>query len=145
MADKQRGGARGASHATIRGRPVANVALKIETRSIQHRLDTMQTTQRRGDDMGNASEEKESSSEKEGEASIEEKIVKMIAKMFLRWKMEVHVYESNLNVDELMNWINAMDIKYFDYEEFNEEKNVNFAIIGLKGHVAMWWDDVQEE
>ena len=65
----------------------------------------------------------------------------MIAKMNTRSKMEVFIYEGNLNVDQLMDWIDAMD-KYFDYEEVNEENKVKFFVIRMKGNQPLWWDEV---
>jgi hypothetical protein len=47
----------------------------------------------------------------------------MVTRVGSRPKMEVPTYEGNLNVDELLDWINAM-YKYFDYEEVEEEKKV---------------------
>ena len=35
--------------------------------------------------------------------------------------------------------------KYFDYEYVNEVKRVRHAITRLKGHAALWWDELQAE
>ena len=35
--------------------------------------------------------------------------------------------------------------KYFDYEDIEEDKMVNHAVTILKGHVALWWDELQAE
>jgi hypothetical protein len=32
--------------------------------------------------------------------------------------------------------------KYFDYEDVNEEKKLKHVVIGLKGHAALWWDEM---
>eukprot|EP00253_Pinus_taeda_P003807 PITA_03807 len=45
---------------------------------------------------------------------------------------------------ELINWINSME-KFFDYEETEDDKKVNFVVTKLKGHAALWWDGVQAE
>jgi hypothetical protein len=52
------------------------------------------------------------------------------------------MYEGNLEVEELLDWVRAMD-KYFDYEEIEEEKKVKHAITRLKGHATLWWDELQ--
>jgi len=52
------------------------------------------------------------------------------------------MYEGNLEVEELLDCIHAMD-KYFDYEEIDEEKKVKHAITRLKGHATLWWDELQ--
>eukprot|EP00253_Pinus_taeda_P016259 PITA_16259 len=35
--------------------------------------------------------------------------------------------------------------KFFDYEQIEDEKKVNFVVTKLKGHAALWWDGVQAE
>jgi hypothetical protein len=54
------------------------------------------------------------------------------------------MYEGNLEVEELLDWVHAMD-KYFDYEEIDEEKKVKNEITRLKGHAALWWDELQAD
>ena len=46
-----------------------------------------------------------------------------VAKLRGRAKIEVPMYEGNLDADELLDWIRSMD-KHFDYEDVNEEKKV---------------------
>ena len=52
------------------------------------------------------------------------------------------MYSGNLNVEELMNWINAPS-KYFDFEEIEDKKKVRYAATRLKGHASIWWDKLQ--
>jgi len=52
------------------------------------------------------------------------------------------MYEGNLNVDELHDWINAKD-KYFDYQDVGEDKRVKYDVTRLEGHAALWWDELQ--
>jgi hypothetical protein len=54
------------------------------------------------------------------------------------------MYEGNLEVEELLDWVHAMD-KYFDYEEIEEENKVKHGITRLKGHVALWWNELQDD
>ena len=35
--------------------------------------------------------------------------------------------------------------KYFDYEDVDEERRVRHVVTKLKGHVALWWDELQAE
>jgi hypothetical protein len=49
------------------------------------------------------------------------------------------MYERNLEVEELLDWVSAMD-KYFDYEYIDEENKVKHAITRLKGHGMLSWD-----
>jgi hypothetical protein len=59
-----------------------------------------------------------------------------------RAKIEVPIYEGNLDVKEMLGWIRSMD-KYFDYEDVNEEKRVRHDVTRLKGHATPWWDELQ--
>ena len=52
------------------------------------------------------------------------------------------MYSGNLNVEELMDWINDLN-KYFDFEEIEDKKKVRYAATRLKGHAAIWWDELQ--
>ena len=58
-----------------------------------------------------------------------------------RPRIEVLMYSGNLNVEELMDWINAMS-KYFGFEEIEVKKKVRYAATGLKGHATIWWDEL---
>jgi hypothetical protein len=66
-----------------------------------------------------------------------------LVKMGAREKIEVPVYEGNLDVEELLDWISTLE-KYFDYKEIDDEKKVKHAVTILKGHAALWWDRSQE-
>lgn len=43
-----------------------------------------------------------------------------------------------------MDWISELD-KYFEYEDIKEDKWVKIVVTRLKGHVTLWWDNVQDE
>jgi hypothetical protein len=58
--------------------------------------------------------------------------------------MEITMYEGNLDVEEILDWIRDID-KYFDYEDFEEDRKVKHAFTRLKGHEALWWDELQVE
>jgi hypothetical protein len=59
-------------------------------------------------------------------------------------KMDIPSYEGNLDVEELLDWIRALDT-YFDYEDIKEDKKVRHAVTKLKGHAALWWDELQAD
>ena len=40
-----------------------------------------------------------------------------------------------------MDWINALN-KQFDFEEIEDKKKVRYAATGMKGHAAIWWDEL---
>jgi predicted DsbA family dithiol-disulfide isomerase len=131
-----------------RGRPVANVEVIEEMRNLQARLEAMEVSQRRGVDLGDVSEEEEVAEVEEGaepeEEGVEEKLIRAIMGVSSRPRMEVPLYEGNLNVDELMDWISTLD-KYFEYENVPDEKKVKFVVTRMKGHALLWWDGVQAE
>jgi hypothetical protein len=61
-----------------------------------------------------------------------------------RAKIEVPMYEGNLDAEELLDWIRSME-KYFDYEDVDGEKRVRHVVTRLKGDVTLWWDELQAE
>jgi hypothetical protein len=73
---------------------------------------------------------------------VNEHLIKAIARMGAKEKMDIPVYEGNFDAEELLDWIRALDT-YFDYEDVEEDKKVKHAITCLKGHATLWWDDIQ--
>jgi hypothetical protein len=59
-------------------------------------------------------------------------------------KVELLVYSSCLNSEELLDWIGELD-KYFKFEDVLEEKQVKLFRTKLKGHASLWWDYEKEE
>ena len=78
----------------------------------------------------------------EEEEPEEVKVLKMLMKGSYRPRVEVPMYEGNLNVEEIMDWINALN-KYFDFEEIKDKKKVRYAATKMKGDEAIWWDQLQ--
>jgi hypothetical protein len=56
--------------------------------------------------------------------------------------MDIPMYEGNLDVEELLDWIRALD-KYFNYEDVEKDKKVKHAVTRIKGHETLWWDELQ--
>jgi hypothetical protein len=50
--------------------------------------------------------------------------------------MDIPVYEGNLDVEELLDWIRDLD-KYLDYEDVEEDKKVKHVVTRLKGHETL--------
>ena len=65
----------------------------------------------------------------------------MLMKASNRPIFEVPMYEGNINVDELMDWINSLN-KYFDFEEIEDKKNVRYEATRLKGHASTQKEEV---
>jgi hypothetical protein len=83
-------------------------------------MDAMEIAQRRTPNVGDVSEA-ESEEEEEGEENVAEdaaqdRLIKVVSKIGARERIEVPMYEDNLEIEELLYWVRAMD-KYFDYED----------------------------
>jgi hypothetical protein len=68
-------------------------------------------------------------------------LLREVARLGGRAKIEVPMYEGNLDDEELLDWIRSMD-KYFDYEYIDEERRVRHVVTRLKGHIVLWWDEM---
>jgi hypothetical protein len=78
------------------------------------------------------------------EEVVEEHLLRALARLGGRPKIEVPMYEGNLDPEELMDWIRYME-KHFNYEDVNEERKVKQAITRLKGHATLWQYELQVE
>jgi hypothetical protein len=106
----------------------------------------MEIAQRRTVSVGDLSDsESEIDSEREEEVAAKdaanECLIKVVARMGAKPKMDIPVYEGNLDAEELLDWIRALDT-YFDYEDIEEDKKVRHDVTCLKGHAALWWDEL---
>jgi hypothetical protein len=126
---------------------VANRAMEREMRELCARLDSMETTQRRAPDAGDVSDAKNEEVEVEeviDEDVVKEHLLKAVVKLGARAKIYVPMYKGNMDVEELLDWIRAMD-KYFNCEDVEEEKKVRHVVTRLKGHASLWWDELQAD
>jgi hypothetical protein len=71
-------------------------------------------------------------------------LLREVVRLGARAKIEVPMYEGNLDAEELLDWIRSMDI-YFDYEYVDGEKRVRHVVTRIKGHTTLWWDELQAE
>ena len=102
----------------------------------------METVQRRTVSVGGLSDSKsEIEAEHEEEVAAEdasnERLIRAIARMGARVKMEIPFYEGNLDAEELLDWIRALDT-YFDYEDVEEDKKVKHVVTFLKRRATLW-------
>jgi hypothetical protein len=68
--------------------------------------------------------------------------LKVVSRIGARERIEVPMYEGNLEVEELLDWVHAMD-KYFNYDDVEEDNMVKHEVTRLKGHATQWWDELQ--
>jgi hypothetical protein len=133
-----------------RGRQMTDPAMEREMHDLRARLEDMETTQRRtvsAGDLSDSESEIEAEHEREEVAAKDaanERLIRAIARMGARAKMDILVYEGNLDAEELLDWIRALDT-YFDYEDVEEDKKVKHVVTRLKGHAALWWDELQAD
>jgi hypothetical protein len=107
----------------------------------------METAQQCDVDIGDVTDREEEFPVEEVGSVEEVANIRLLRSIFgasSRPKIEVPTYESSLNVEELVDWVSAMN-KYFKYEEVDEEKRVKFAVTRWRGHATLWWDGVQVE
>jgi hypothetical protein len=119
-----------------RGRQAQNLEMERQIRDLQVRLEDMEAAQRRTTSVGDLSDsEGKVEAEQQGEVAAEdaanERLIKAIAWMSSKTKMDIQAYEGNLDAEELLDWIRALDT-YFDYEDIQEDKKVRHAITKLK-------------
>jgi hypothetical protein len=92
-----------------RGRQVPNPAMEREMRDIHARLEDMETARRRTTGVGDVSEsesEYEAGHEREEvttEDAANECLLRAVARMGAREKMDILVYEGNLDAEELLD------------------------------------------
>jgi hypothetical protein len=133
-----------------RGSQGQNPNVEREIRNLRARMEDMETSRRRKDDVGDISESKDEGGAGHEEEEIptedaaNERLIKAIAQMSSKTKMDIPAYEGNLDAEELLDWIRALDT-YFDYEDIEEDKKVRHAVTRLKGHAALWWDELQAD
>jgi hypothetical protein len=132
-----------------RGRQMIDLVMERQMCDLRYRLEDMETTQRCTVSAGDLSDsESEAEAEREEEVAAEdasnECLIKAITRMGAREKMDIPVYEGNLDAEELLDWIRALDT-YFDYADVEEDKKVKHAVTRLKGHAALWWDELQDD
>jgi hypothetical protein len=120
---------------------------KYLVRELRAILEAIEVVQRRAPDAGHISDAEREEVEVEKAAAedvVEERLLRVVARLGGRAKMEVPMYQGNLDFKELLYWIRSMD-KHFDYEEVDEEKKVKQVVTRLKGHATLWYDELQAE
>jgi hypothetical protein len=128
-------------------RPMPDLVVEREMREFNARLDDMETTQRQTVDTGDVSESESENEERPEEEEFvvedttKERLFIFVARIGAREKMDIPMFESNLDVEELLDWFRVLD-KYFNYEDIEEDKKVKHVVTRLKGHVALWWDEL---
>jgi hypothetical protein len=68
-------------------------------------------------------------------------LLREVVRLGARDKIGGPMYEGNLDVEEILNWIRSME-KYFDYEDVDGDKRVRHVSTELKVHETLWWDEL---
>jgi hypothetical protein len=133
-----------------RGRQMPDPTIEREMHELCARLEDMETAQRRTTGAGDLSDSKsEDEAGHEGEEvtakdAANERLIRVVARMGAKEKMDIPVYKLNLDAEELLEWIRALDT-YFDNEDVEEDKKVKHAFTRLRGHATLWWDELQDD
>jgi hypothetical protein len=120
--------------------PLSNRFVERDMRELREILEVMEAKQRRAPDAGDISDVESEEVEVEEfarENVVEECFLRVVFRLGARDKIEVPMYEG-------LDWIRSVE-KYFDYEDIDEEKRVRHVGTRLKGHVTLWWDELQDE
>jgi len=131
-----------------RSRQVKNPEVERDLHNIRASLVDVEIRQKHIANVGDISESENEDDDGHGEEEIteedaaNERLLKVVARMGVKVKMEIPVYEGNLDVEEILDWIRALDT-YFDYEDIEEDKKFRHAVMRLKGHASLWWDELQ--
>eukprot|EP00253_Pinus_taeda_P024940 PITA_24940 len=138
MEVQRRGRVRGARRGVDEG-------LREELRVLTARLEAVEAGRRRDPELGDDSED-EAATATEGseEEAPETRLLRSVLLASSKPKPEISNYDVSLSADVLLDWANELD-KYFENEEISEDKRVRFAATKLKGHAALWWDNVQAD
>jgi hypothetical protein len=130
-----------------RGRPVQNPDMEREMGNLRARMEDVETSQRckaDAEDINESENEDDARHEEEEileEDAVSERLLKVVARMSTKVRMDVPVYEGNLDVEDLLDWIRSINT-YLDYEDIEEDKKVRHAVMILKGHASLWWDEL---
>ena len=108
-------------------------------RELRIMLEAMEAMQKRThgvEDISDAESEEVEVEEATGEDVAEECLLKVVVKLGSREKINIPMYQGNLDAEELLDWIRSMD-KYFDYEYVIEDKKVRHVVTRLKGNATL--------
>ena len=98
-----------------RGREVQNPEVERDMHNIRARLVDMEIRQRCTADVGDISDSEGEDDVGHGEEEVttedatNELLLKAVARMGAKVKMDIPIYEGNLDVEELLDWIRALD------------------------------------
>jgi hypothetical protein len=125
-------------------------AIEREIHDLCAILEDMETTQRCIADARDLSDSKSENEARHDEEEVttefaaNECFLRAVARMSARAKMDIPDYEGNLDIEEILDWIRALDT-YFDYEDVKEDNKVKHDVTRLKGHATLWWDELQAD
>jgi hypothetical protein len=96
-----------------RDRQLPDPTVESEMSELHARLDAMETKQRCTVDVGDISEDESENEAINEEVAVEdaaqERLFRAVARIGSREKMDIPVYEGKLDVEEILDWIRALE------------------------------------
>jgi hypothetical protein len=86
--------------------PIANCIIELEMRELRARLEVMEAMQRREPNVGDISEVESEETKVEEAArgdAVEEHLLKSVVKLGDRAKIDIPMYEGNIDAEELLD------------------------------------------
>ena len=123
----------------ICGRGNIDNAIFDQLRQIAARLDAMETIQRRGAHLEDASDDEVAAPNhnlEPEEDQNEERLLQVFSRENSKPILEVVPYDGKLDTNVVLDWISDME-KFFEYENTPDNRKVKIAVTRLKGHASL--------
>lgn len=78
------------------------------------------------------------------EEPVEVEVLKEILGSVMKPKPDLSSYTCSMNLEERIDWITEIS-KFFEYEEMDEERKLEFVVTKLKSDATLWSDGVHVE
>ena len=57
------------------------------------------------------------------------------------FKVEIPEFESQLNPDDFLDWLNTLE-RFFEYKDIPDDKKVKLIALKLCTYASIWWNNV---
>ena len=126
---------------------VEEIMLLDQLRQIEARLDVVETTQKRGAHLDDASDDEAAAlnhNPEPEEDQDEERLLRVLSRENSKPVVEVVPYDGKLDTNVVLDWIFDME-KFFEYENTPNNRKVKIVVTRLKVHASLWWEHLQTD